>query len=251
MSNQRVCVFAAPLLRRPTLFITRQPLEKKQQQHIVYILFSPQSAENVPLYSSNSVASVSVKLLAAFFCVGANLSLRKHLLLLALRRWGRFARRFPAAKSEEKRMFSQAKLTCKTGGLWAERGKCCISREAWDEGRRRNARGKARDILGGPGAVSRAGRKGVTKVFKYGKKSLCLKTFVAPFLPDRLTAPGPPRMSKGALIGSEAKRHFPGYQRFFLRAPGIFGVGRRPWPRAAKRCSRLPVVSIQVYSGEL
>ena len=108
MSNQRVCVFAAPLLRRPTLFITRQPLEKKQQQqqHIVYILFSPQSAENVPLYSSNSVAYVSVKLLAAFFCVGANLSLRKHLLLLALRRWGRFARRFPAAKSEEKRMFS-------------------------------------------------------------------------------------------------------------------------------------------------
>ena len=80
--------------------------KKKQQQHIVYILFSPQSAEYVPLYSSNSVAYVSVKLLAAFFCVGANLSLRKHLLLLALRRWGRFARRFPAAKSEEKRMFS-------------------------------------------------------------------------------------------------------------------------------------------------
>ena len=92
-------------------------LKKQQQQHIVYILFSPQSAENVPLYASNSVAYVSVKLLAAFFCVGANLSLRKHLLLLALRRWGRFARRFPAAKSEEKRMFSQAKLTCKTGGL--------------------------------------------------------------------------------------------------------------------------------------
>ena len=91
----------------------------------------------------------------------------------------------------------------------------------------------------------------MTKVFKYGQKSLCLKTFVAPFLPDRLTAPGPPRMSKGALIGSEAKRPFPDYQRFFLRAPGIFGVGRRPWPRAAKRCSRLPVVSIQVYSGEL
>ena len=32
-------------------------------------------------------------------------SLRKHPFLLALRRWGRFA----AAKSEEKRMFSQAK----------------------------------------------------------------------------------------------------------------------------------------------
>ena len=74
----------------------------------------------------------------------------------------------------------------------------------------------------------------MTKVFKYGQKSLCLKTFVAPFLPDRLTAPGPPRMSKGALIGSEAKRPFSGYQRFFLRAPGIFGVGRRPWPRATK-----------------
>ena len=35
-------------------------------------------------------------------------SLRKHPFLLALRRWGRFAT--PAAKSEEKRMFSQA--TC-------------------------------------------------------------------------------------------------------------------------------------------
>ena len=44
-------------------------------------------------------------------------SLRKHPFLLALRRWGRFARRnvvspretSPAAKSEEKRMFSQAR----------------------------------------------------------------------------------------------------------------------------------------------
>ena len=41
-------------------------------------------------------------------------SLRKHpFWLLALRRWGRFARRkrktSPAAKSEEKRMFSQAR----------------------------------------------------------------------------------------------------------------------------------------------
>ena len=40
-------------------------------------------------------------------------SLRKHPFLLALRRWGRFARippreTSPAAKSEEKRMFSQA-----------------------------------------------------------------------------------------------------------------------------------------------
>ena len=194
----------------------------------MYFLFSPQSAENVPLYSSNSVAYVSVKLLAAFFCVGANLSLRKRLLLLALRRWGRFARRFPAAKSEEKRMFSQAKLTCKTGGLWAERGKCCISREAWDEGRRRNARGKARDMLGGPGAVSRAGRKGVTKVFKYGQKSLCLKTFVAPFLPDRLTAPGPPRMSKGALIRQRSEASLPWLPEVFLACAGNF----RCWPKA-------------------
>ena len=44
-------------------------------------------------------------------------SLRKHPFLLALRRWGRFARRnvvppretSPAAKSEEKRTFSQAR----------------------------------------------------------------------------------------------------------------------------------------------
>ena len=27
---------------------------------------------------------------------------------------------------------------------------------------------------------------------------------------------------------------YPGYQRFFSRAAGIFGVGRRPKPRAAK-----------------
>ena len=44
-------------------------------------------------------------------------------------------------------------------------------------------------ILGDPGGVSRAGLKGTTKVFNQ-----CLKTFVAPFLPARLTAPGPPRM---------------------------------------------------------
>ena len=41
-------------------------------------------------------------------------------------------------------------------------------------------------ILGDPGAVGRAGRKGATKVFKH--------TFVAPFNPARLTAPGSPRM---------------------------------------------------------
>ena len=48
----------------------------------------------------------------------ALLSVRKHPFLLALRRWGRFARRndlppretSPAAKSEEKRILSQAKL---------------------------------------------------------------------------------------------------------------------------------------------
>ena len=47
-------------------------------------------------------------------------NLRKHPFLLALRRWGRFARDVPpretspAAKSEEKRMFSQAN-TCRDG----------------------------------------------------------------------------------------------------------------------------------------
>ena len=46
-------------------------------------------------------------------------SLRKHTFLLALRRWGRFAgeepprETSPAAKSEEKRMFSQAKYLLK------------------------------------------------------------------------------------------------------------------------------------------
>ena len=42
-------------------------------------------------------------------------------------------------------------------------------------------------ILGDPGEVIRVGRKGGTKVFK-------LKTFVPPFLPTRLSAPGSPRM---------------------------------------------------------
>ena len=60
-------------------------------------------------------------------------------------------------------------------------------------------------ILGDPGAVSRAGLKGATKGFKHGRKSpwlptlLCLKTFVAPFLPSRLTAPGSPRMDNGRI----------------------------------------------------
>ena len=45
---------------------------------------------------------------------------------------------------------------------------------------------------GGGGGVSRAGLKGATKVFKHGL--MCLKTFVAPFLPARLTAPGSPRI---------------------------------------------------------
>ena len=36
-------------------------------------------------------------------------SLQKHPFLLALRRWGRFARNVLAAKSEEKRMFSQTR----------------------------------------------------------------------------------------------------------------------------------------------
>ena len=44
------------------------------------------------------------------FVRGSLLSLRKHPFLLALRRRGRFARPSPSAKSEEKRMFSQAIL---------------------------------------------------------------------------------------------------------------------------------------------
>ena len=50
-------------------------------------------------------------------------------------------------------------------------------------------------ILGSPGAVSRAGRKGATKVFKHRLFCPYLKAFVTPFLPARLTALGPPRMS--------------------------------------------------------
>ena len=34
-------------------------------------------------------------------------------------------------------------LTCKTGSLWAKRGKCCISREAWDEGSANRQRSEA------------------------------------------------------------------------------------------------------------
>ena len=66
----------------------------------------------------------------------------------------------------------------------------------------------------------------MTKAFKYGQKSLCLKTFVAPFLPARLTAPGLPRMSKGALIGSEAS--LPWLPEVFLACAGNF----RCWPKA-------------------
>ena len=36
-------------------------------------------------------------------------------------------------------------------------------------------------ILGDPGAVSRAGRKGETKVFKYRRKSPWVPTFTGPF----------------------------------------------------------------------
>ena len=48
-------------------------------------------------------------------------------------------------------------------------------------------------ILGDPGAVSRAGRKGATK-------TPCLKTFVALFLPARLIAPGSPRMGAVRMV---------------------------------------------------
>ena len=36
-------------------------------------------------------------------------------------------------------------------------------------------------ILGDPGAVSRVGRKGATKVFKYGRKSPRVPTLTEPF----------------------------------------------------------------------
>ena len=50
----------------------------------------------------------------------------------------------------------------------------------------------ARPILGDPGAVS-----------------LCLKTFFAPFLPTRLTAPGSPRMAHPCLIYGTSKEIYP------------------------------------------
>ena len=34
---------------------------------------------------------------------------------------------------------------------------------------------------------------------------------------------------------------YPGYHRFFSRAAGIFGVGRRPKPRAAKLFARVTI----------
>ena len=55
-----------------------------------------------PIYPTSQIVPTSIKT-----------SLRKHPFLLALRRWGRFAfpprETVPAAKSEEKRMFSQAR----------------------------------------------------------------------------------------------------------------------------------------------
>ena len=50
----------------------------------------------------------------------------------------------------------------------------------------------AHPILGDPGAVS-----------------LCLKTFFAPFLPTRLTAPGSPRMAHPCLIYGTSKEIYP------------------------------------------
>ena len=35
-------------------------------------------------------------------------------------------------------------------------------------------------------------------------------------------------------LATERERHYPGYQRFFSPAAGIFGVGRRPKPRAVR-----------------
>ena len=43
--------------------------------------------------------------------------------------------------------------------------------------KRRNG---GRGILGDPGAVSRAGRKGATKVFKHGRKSPWVPTLTGP-----------------------------------------------------------------------
>ena len=49
-----------------------------------------------------------------------------------------------------------------------------------------------------------------------------------------------------------ARRGFSRVRReFSVWAEGRHIFGRRPRPRASKRCSRLPVVSIQVYSVEL
>ena len=40
---------------------------------------------------------------------------------------------------------------------------------------------EVRTILGDPGAVSRAGRKGATKVFKYKRKSPWVPSLTGPF----------------------------------------------------------------------
>ena len=37
------------------------------------------------------------------------------------------------------------------------------------------------------------------------------------------------------------KERYPGYQRFFSRAAGIFGVDRRPKPRVAKLFARVTI----------
>ena len=84
-------------------------------------------------------------------------------------------------------------------------------------------------ILGDPGAVSQVRRKGATKVFKYGPY---LKTFVLPFLPTRLTAPGSQRMR--ACWCSMLFRKVWNRSNFLANNSHIFFV---PW--SPKRCATM------------
>ena len=55
-----------------------------------------------------------------------------------------------------------------------------------------------------------------------------------PSIAVRCLVPGPYYSARPIRFGSHgpSEEVYPGYQRFFSRAAGIFGVGRRPKPRA-------------------
>ena len=60
-------------------------------------------------------------------------------------------------------------------------------------------------ILGDPGAVSRAGLKGATKVFKHGRKSPWVPTLTGPF-PNGQENAGHPRRPRGSQSGRVKRR---------------------------------------------